>query len=235
MSTARLRALEDCLRKRADRLLEINQQQQRRLETKLHRLHVQSMETIFAHKRSKEMFEKQYSYLYDIVERSPSRKEDDGISKDLFLPQMKSMTRYPWQNNTDRIPRYMAVVRTNNIVYFSGQKPQLKGYGQPVKQPQKQKSRYFHASSLLLQEENYEKANNQNKQMEQMKMKIPLKLRKIQATSFDKLAVDKVYEENDRMDTSALIPIIKFSVESSENQSRKVKPRVLRFSLPSLY
>ena len=88
---------------------------------------------------------------------------------------------------------------------------------------------------MLLQEENYEKANNQNKQMEQMKMKIPLKLRKIQATSFDKLAVDKVYEENDRMDTSALIPIIKFPVESSENQSRKVKPRVLRFSLPSLY
>ena len=122
MSTARLQALEDCLRKRADRLLEINQQQQRRLETKLHRLHVQSMETIFAHERSKEMFEKQYSYLYDIVERSHSRKEDDGISKDLFLPQMKSMTRYPWQNNTDRTPRYMAVVRTNNIVYFSGQK-----------------------------------------------------------------------------------------------------------------
>ena len=228
MSTARLQALEDCLRKRADKLLEINQQQQRRLDAKIRRLHAQSLRTICAYKRAKELFQKQYSYLNDIVVKTPNENETDNeISKS------SNMMSYPWKKNDDHLSRYMAVVRANNVVHYSEETPQFKVTIHSGR-AQKRKSRYFHASSMLLQDENTGETGDQSRELLTVKMKISPKVPKIQSASIDKLAIEKVYEENDSKETSVLLPVIKYPEENKENPSRN-RPRVLRFSLPSLY
>ena len=114
MSTARLSAIEECIRKRSDRVMEINQQQQRKLELRIGQLEAES--TTFADNIDKKMdwFLKKHQYTEKFL---MDRNALHHAQHKFFYskPAMKSPSG----------SRYMAVIRSNNVVQFPTEKAKI--------------------------------------------------------------------------------------------------------------
>ena len=237
MSTARLQALEEFSRKRTERVLEINQQQQRRLEHQLHRLNTQSVETMCRYRRRKGILEEQYSYFNDMKTKTshgkmmsssfPSNKHEQNI-KSVFGESC-------FFHHQVRPLRYMAIVRANNIVYFPNGRPRHKGDRENRMMP-----KYFHASSMLLQVNKKETNNTSSEDAKQkpiMKVQINT-LEKLPAirqfSSVEETLAEQHCKGRENKGSNFLLPILKYP-EDTRREPRNLKPRVLRFSLPSLH
>ena len=237
MSTARLQALEEFSRKRTEKVLEINQRQQRRLEDQLRRLNSQSIETLCSYRRRKGLLEKRYSHLNDIITKtSHEQVVSSSFPSSEYDQNTKSLFGESWLFNHQMRPlRHMAIVRANNVVYLPSDKPKHKGDGHSRMMPT-----YFHASSLLLQ------ANRKQLQsisLENVKQKPIMKvqlstLEKLPAiqrfSSREEIVAERERKKRENKDSQLLLPILKYT-EETRREPRTLKPRVLRFSLPSLH
>ncbi len=160
MSTARLTALEECIRKRSDRVMEINQQQQRRLEIRIGQLKAQS--TAFAESFDKRMdwFIKKHQYTEKFM----------FDRNDLHHAEPKYFYSKPVQKSPSG-SRYMAVIRSNNVVQFPTEKAKINLVKDPYQAAGNSKvPSQFHAASMLPPLlENFDQMRNQRTRKRKMK------------------------------------------------------------------
>ena len=237
MSTARLQALEEFSRKRTEKVLEINHQQQRRLENQLRRLNTQSIETLCSYRRRKGLLEKRYSHLNDMTTKtSHEQVVTASLPSSEYDQNMKSLFGKSWLFNHQIRPlRRMAIVRANNIVYLPSDRFKHKGDRQSRMLPT-----CFHASSVLLQANKKELKSISLENVKQKPiMKVQLsaleKLPAIQRfSSKEEIVAEWERKKRENKDSQLLLPILKYP-EETRREPRTLKPRVLRFSLPSLH
>ena len=231
MSTIRLQALEEFSRKRTEKVLEINQQQQRRLEDQLRRLNTQYVGTLCSYRRRKGLLEKRYSHLNDIITKtSHEQVVSSSFPSGEYDQNRKSLFGESWLFNHQIRPlRPMAMARANNIIYLPSDGVDHKEDRQSRMMP-----RYFHASSMLLQAN---KKELKRISLENVKQK---PIMKVKISTLEKLpAIRRFVPERERnkrenKDSQLLPPILKYP-EETRRKIRTLKPRVLRFSLPSLH